>query len=166
MSHPVKPPSSLRQRIGGGRGYSFQSSLDGQPRALGLFVPALLIAGKTDKMKVFEATISALACGLDVIPCGQVVDALKLSAFAILVMPSGKYHSRSANTALPALNLKCASLASVFVLREFAQMIAVLLQCLVAVAKVQSEPLSTRLKGGGPSPVGRVGATVTAMSRR
>lgn len=100
-------------------------------------------------MKVFEATISALACGLDVIPRGQVVDLLKLSAFAILIMQSGKYHSRSANTALPALKLKCASLASVFVLREFAQTITVLLQCLVALAKVQSEPLSTRLKGGG-----------------
>jgi hypothetical protein len=35
---------------------------------------------------------------------------------------------------LPGLKLKCASLASVFVLREFAQTITVLLQCLVAVA--------------------------------
>ncbi len=77
-------------------------------------------------MKVFEATISALACGLDVIPCGQVGDPLKLSAFAILVMQSGKYHGLSANTALPALKLKCASLTPVFVLREFAQTITVL----------------------------------------
>lgn len=110
-----------------------RASTDSRP--LGLFVPALLIAGKTGKMKVFEATISALACGLDVIPCGQVIDPLKLAALAILVMQPGKYHSRSANTALPALKLKGASLASVFVLREFAQTITVLLQCLVAVSK-------------------------------
>ncbi|MGR9137156.1 hypothetical protein [Rhizobium leguminosarum] len=93
-------------------------------------------------MKVFEATISALACGLDVIPCGQVFDRGKLTAFAVLVTQSGKNHSRVANTALSALKLKCSSLASVFVLRELAQTTFVLLQGLDVVAKMQTEPLS------------------------
>ncbi|MHC2478464.1 hypothetical protein ACVIKP_000255 [Rhizobium leguminosarum] len=125
-----------------GRRCSLQSIPDRQPRLLGLFVPTLLIASETNKMKVFEATISALACGLDVIPCGQVFDRGKLTAFAVLVTQSGKNHSRVANTALSALKLKCSSLASVFVLRELAQTTFVLLQGLDVVAKMQTEPLS------------------------
>lgn len=137
------------------RGCSLQSSFDRQPRLLGLLVPTLLIAGEANEMKVFEATISALACGLDVVPCGQVCDRGEQTAFAILVMESGKNHCRVTNSALPALKLERSSLSTVLLLREFAQAIVVLPQCLVVAGKLQFWPLSTALIGsfpaGGPS---------------
>ncbi len=100
---------------------SHQSSFDRQPRRLRLLGLTLLIAGETNKMKVFEATISALACGLDVIPCGQVCDCGEPVAFAIPVVKSRKNHGSLANTALPALKLECFPLSTVSVLRKFAQ---------------------------------------------
>ncbi|AGS22982.1 hypothetical protein REMIM1_CH03234 [Rhizobium etli bv. mimosae str. Mim1] len=125
---------------------SHQPSFDREPRGLSLLGPTLLIAAKTNKMKIFEATISALACRLDVIPCGQVWDRREPVAFAILVMKSRKSHSGLANSASPALYLECFPLATVSVLRDFAQAITAPLQCLVDLAKSRSRLLSILLK--------------------